>query len=254
MPRAERSDREIGARVAAYDREIGARVAAYDWRAVAGSLDECGYARLPGLLDARECASIVGMYAQRERFRSFVDMSRLRFGVGDYRYFAAPLPPLVRALRESLYAPLAAIANGWLERLGKEERFPTRLRGLLARCHEAGQHKPTPLLLHYEAGGYNRLHQDIYGPLVFPLQVTCLLSSPAKAFRGGEILLVEQRARMQSRGDAVALALGEAVVFPCRERPVRGATREQRAIVRHGVSRIHSGERFTLGIIFHDAK
>ncbi len=236
------------------DDRIHARVAAIDWPRVAAALDEQGHARLPGLLTAPECRELCALYGDSERFRKRVDLGRHRFGVGEYRYFARPLPPLVDALRTHLYAPLARVANGWLERLGSGERFPATLAGLIARCHENEQRRPTPLLLRYQAGGCNRLHQDVYGEVVFPLQLTCLLSRPERDFTGGEFLLVEQRPRQQSLGEAIALACGEAIVFPTRERPVSGVRGPYRAQLRHGVSRVRTGERTTLGIIFHDAK
>jgi len=184
-------------------------------------------------------------------------MARHRFGEGDYRYFEAPLPPRVRALRESLYPPLASVANASRARLGSRQvvgkPYPPTLDGFLAHCRRQGQTRPTPLLLRYEAGGYNCLHQDLYGAVAFPLQVAVLLSRPEHDFTGGEFLLVEQRPRMQSRGEAISLARREAVVFPTRERPVRGARGVYRTQMRHGVSRLHSGVRLTLGIIFHDA-
>jgi hypothetical protein len=181
-------------------------------------------------------------------------MERFRFGLGEYRYFDRPLPAQVDALRSLLYAPLAKIANAWQQRLGAKERHEPSLRDFLQRCHAAGQTRPTPLLLRYAAGGFNCLHQDIYGPIAFPLQVTVLLSRPERDFEGGEFLLVEQRPRQQSRGEAVALAQGEAIVFPTRERPVAGTRGDYRAGIRHGVSTLHSGSRTTLGIIFHDAR
>ncbi len=233
---------------------IHARVAAIDWPRVAAALDEEGHARLPGLLTAPECRELCALYGDEERFRKRVDLGRHRFGVGEYRYFARPLPPLVDALRTHLYPPLARIANGWLERLGSDERFPATLARFVAHCREHEQTRPTPLLLRYQAGGYNRLHQDLYGEVVFPLQLTCLLSRPERDFTGGEFLLVEQRPRQQSLGEAIALACGEGIVFPTRERPVSGVRGPYRAQLRHGVSRVRTGERTTLGIIFHDAK
>ncbi len=181
-------------------------------------------------------------------------MARHRFGEGEYRYFGRPLPPLVETLRRTLYARLAPIANRMMEALSRPERYPPSLRAFLARCREAGQTRPTPLLLRYEAGGTNRLHQDLYGALAFPLQVTVLLSRPGRDFEGGEFLLLESRPRQQSLGEAIALAQGELVLFPVRERPVPGARATLRAAVRHGVSRVRSGERFALGVIFHDAR
>ncbi|MBM4265028.1 MAG: hypothetical protein FJ144_00210 [Deltaproteobacteria bacterium] len=227
---------------------------AADTAALAAALDERGHARLPGLLDASACERLIALYAERERFRSFIDMRRHRFGEGDYRYFAHPLPPIVQQLRERLYAALAPIANAWEERLETGRSFPPRLESFLAVCRRSRQKRPTPLLLHYEAGGYNCLHQDLYGPVYFPLQVACLLSRPGRDFEGGEVLLVEQRPRSQSRGEAIVLERGEGLVFPCRERPIEGARGAYRARVRHGVSTLRSGERFTLGIIFHDAE
>ncbi|HJQ82783.1 MAG TPA: 2OG-Fe(II) oxygenase [Candidatus Binatia bacterium] len=180
-------------------------------------------------------------------------MARYRFGVGEYKYFAAPLPAAVAALRTHVYRRLAPIANRWMTALGAADRYPPDLAAYLARCAAAGQERPTPLLLHYRAGGYNCLHQDLYGALAFPLQLTCVLSQVGEDFRGGELLLVEQRPRAQSRGDAIVLQRGEAVIFPTRHRPVRGVRGVYRATVRHGVSRLHAGERTSLGIIFHDA-
>jgi hypothetical protein len=221
---------------------------------VARDLDALGYARLPGLLSAGECAETSRLWKREGAFRSHVDMRSHRFGEGEYRYFTRPLPPLVSALRQHLYPPLARVANSWHASLGLEERHPPTLRGFLFRCHEAGQERPTPLLLRYEAGGYNRLHQDLYGSVAFPLQVTVLLSRPERDFRGGEFLLLEQGPRMQARGEAISLARGEAIVFPNSERPVAGARRVYRARMRHGVSRVLEGLRLALGIIFHDAK
>lgn len=229
------------------------RLAAVSWEAAADSLAERGFARLGPLLPARECAGLAFLWTEAAAFRSRVVMERHRYGRGEYRYFAAPLPPAVRALREALYAPLAAIANRWQEAFGAGERFPADLAGFLERCHEAGQPRPTPLLLRYEAGGYNRLHQDRYGSVSFPLQATILLSRPEVDFEGGEIVLVEQRPRMQSRATAIALSRGEAIVFPNAERPVAGARGAVRVVTRHGVSEIRRGLRMTLGIIFHDA-
>jgi hypothetical protein len=193
------------------------------------------------------------MYRDDTRFRSTVDMARYRFGVGEYRYFAAPLPPLVQALREAAYPPLAAIANQFEAALDTATRHPATLAGLLAVCHERGQKKPTPLLLHYRAGGYNCLHQDIYGDVVFPLQLTCFLSRRGADYEGGDFLLVEQRPRAQSRGESIAPGQGEVVIFPTRHRPLPSARGWYRASMRHGVSRLLRGERYTLGVIFHDA-
>ncbi len=233
---------------------IAERLAALDWKAVEASLWEYGYAKTTPILTAKECTELIALYADESRFRSRIDMARYRFGVGDYRYFAAPLPPLVAALRRHAYPPLAGVANRWMEALGARERYPDDLPGLLARCRRAGQRKPTPLLLHYEAGGYNCLHRDLYGEVAFPLQLTCFLSRRGVDYTGGEFLLVEQRPRGQSRGEAIPTEQGEMVIFATAERPVRGARGYFRAGMRHGVSRILSGSRYTLGVIFHDAR
>ncbi len=230
------------------------RVTHYDWEQIATDLDELGYARLPALLSAGECRALAALWGEEKHFRSHVILEKHRFGRGAYKYFARPLPPLVESLRTAFYSRLARIANTWREALGEGERFPSTLRAFLAHCRANGQTRPTPLLLHYTRDGFNCLHQDLYGAVAFPLQVTCLLSRPERDFRGGEFLLVEQRPRRQSAGEAIALRAGEAIVFPTRERPVEGVRGIYRAQTRHGVSRIHSGERATLGLIFHDAK
>jgi hypothetical protein len=217
------------------------------------SLDRDGYAVLPGTLDAAACRELVALYDERERFRSRVVMARHGYGSGEYKYLAYPLPPLVGELRHRLYALLAPIANEWERQLRREPAFPDALDRYLARCHAAGQQRPTPLILKYGPGDYNCLHQDLYGELVFPLQATVLLSRPGEDFTGGEFLLVEQRPRRQSKGEVVALRQGDAVIFPVNHRPVAGARGFYRATMRHGVSRLRSGARFTLGLIFHDA-
>ena len=233
---------------------IRRRIEALDWDAIREGLDEEGCARLPSLLTAAECRTLTRLYAVEKRFRTAISLDRYRFGSGEYKYFAYPLPPLVAALRESLYPRLAVIANHWNRRLGIPDPFPGSLRAFLARCGAEGQTRPTPLLLHYEAGGYNRLHRDLYGAIAFPIQLTCLLSRPGPDFTGGEFLLLEQRPRMQSRAEAISLELGEGILFPTADRPVPSARGFARAQMRHGVSRVRSGERTTLGIIFHDAK
>jgi uncharacterized protein len=221
---------------------------------IEAELDARGYA-LPGrLLTARECEALRRGFGRDARFRSTVDMEPRRYGRGRYRYFAYPLPGSVQRLREALYAPLADIANRWQERLGRPERFEPALAGFLARCHAAGQTRPTPLLLRYAAGDYNRLHQDVYGRLAFPLQVAVVLSREGAEYTGGEFLIAEQRPRMQTRVSAVRLGLGEAIVFPNALRPVPGPRGDARAQLRHGVSELRSGERIALGLIFHDAK
>jgi len=233
---------------------IADRLARLDWRGIAEALDARGYATTPSVLAPAECAALARLFRDERRFRSRIDMARYRFGVGEYKYFAEPLPRIVAALRAQLYRRLAPIANRWMEAVGAVERYPPELVAYLARCAAHGQTRPTPLLLHYTAGGYNCLHRDLYGALAFPLQVTCVLSELGQDYTGGEILLVEQRPRAQSRGEAIVLRRGEAVIFPTRERPVPGARGVYRASMRHGVSRLRSGERLSLGIIFHNAE
>jgi len=224
-----------------------------DWMRVAAELDQQGWAMLPGLLTAAQCFATTALYESDDAFRSRVVMARHGFGRGEYKYFRYPLPPLVARLRARLYPHLATIANGWQERLGHEARFPDTHADYLARCHAAGQMRPTPLLLRYGPGDYNCLHQDIYGEALFPLQVAALLSAPGRDFTGGEFVLTEQRPRMQSRVMVVPLDLGDGVVFAVNQRPVKGARGDYRVTLRHGVSRLQSGQRHTLGIIFHDA-
>ncbi|MCC7046939.1 MAG: 2OG-Fe(II) oxygenase [Alphaproteobacteria bacterium] len=233
---------------------IARRVACVDWLTVAAELDERGFARVPDLLTPAACKALAALYGDEARFRSRVIMARHGFGRGEYQYFADPLPPPVAELRGAIYPLLAPVANRWSEHLRGAPRFPPTLDRYSAQCHRAGQAKPTPLLLKYGSGDYNCLHQDLYGELVFPLQLTILLSDPARDFTGGEFLLVEQRPRRQSRGEAIRLGQGEAVIFAVRERPVAGSRGYYRATMRHGVSTVRSGSRFTLGIIFHDAK
>jgi uncharacterized protein len=234
--------------------DIGERIQALDWSTIERSMWAYGYAKTPVILTPEECAELITLYDDDRRFRSRVDMARYRFGVGEYKYFATPLPTLVAELRERAYPPLAAIANQWQAALGDPEMFPRDLAGLRRRCHKSGQAKPTPLLLRYEAGGYNCLHQDIYGDVVFPLQITCFLSRRGVDYEGGDFLLVEQRPRAQSRGESIATEQGEIVIFTTRHRPVEGSRGVYRAAMRHGVSRITRGLRYTLGVIFHDAK
>jgi hypothetical protein len=227
-------------------------VAAADWDRIAKGLDDLGYATLP-LLGPEECAVIAGLYPDDALFRSRIAMARHGFGSGEYKYFRYPLPALVQGLRESLYPRLARIADAWNEALGLVPRFPETLEAYLSQCHAAGQRKPTPLLLDYGAGDYNRLHQDLYGAHVFPIQATVLLSAPGRDFEGGAFVLTEQRPRLQSRAEVVPLGLGDAVLFAVNHRPARGARGYHRVAMRHGVSRIIAGHRCTLGIIFHDA-
>lgn len=227
--------------------------AGLDSDALARALDTDGFALTP-LLDAATCAGLVGAYDDdRVRFRSTVRMARHGFGQGEYRYFDYPLPAAVQALRERLYAALAPIANAWQARLGREHNWPDSLAEALARCHAAGQRRATPLLLRYGAGDYNCLHQDVYGPLHFPLQAIVLLSEPGVDFEGGELVLVEQRPRMQSRPTVIPLQQGQAAIVPVRERPREGTRGVYRTQLRHGVSSVRAGRRHTLGLIFHDA-
>ncbi len=231
-----------------------ARVWAEDWAALAAEVDEVGHAiSSRPWLTAEECAVLRDGFDDDARYRSTVDMRRHRFGEGTYRYFDRPLPAIVAAIREAAYPPLARVAISWADRLRRADRPPERLADLVARCEAAGQTRPTPLILRYGPGGWNALHQDLYGEVAFPLQVTVALSRPGVDFTGGEHLFVEQRPRAQSRGTACVVPLGHAVVFPTRERPERGAAGDHRVAVRHGVSTVRSGERFALGVIFHDA-
>jgi uncharacterized protein len=225
-----------------------------DWPAVVAQLDSRGCAVLPRLLPPASCHDLAKLYADEDRFRSRVVMSQHGFGRGEYKYFSYPLPPLIAGLRTSLYPPLAPVANEWSRRLGEDRRYPATLAELLERCHAAGQVKPTPLLLQYGPEDYNCLHQDLYGEWVFPLQLTLLLSQPERDFTGGEFVLTEQRPRMQSRAEVVPLEQGDAVVFAVHHRPVRGTRGDYRVHLRHGVSRVRSGRRHTLGVIFHDAR
>ena len=229
------------------------RIAALDWARIAHDLSAYGCAATGPLLGADECAGLAEMYPQDTPFRSRIVMARHGFGRGEYKYFANPLPEPVGTLRSALYPCLAPIANRWTEAMGMEERFPEHHAEFLARCHAAGQRRPTPLLLQYGPGDYNCLHQDVYGEHVFPLQVAFLLSKPGADFTGGAFVLTEQRPRMQSRAEVVGLEQGERVIFAVRERPVEGVRGVYRVQLRHGVSRIHAGKRHTLGIIFHDA-
>lgn len=224
-----------------------------DWDAVAAGLDAAGVASLGQLLTPAECRALVALYEAPGRFRSRVVMARHGYGRGEYQYFAHPLPDPVQALRSALYPRLVPVANRWNAAMGLAVRYPEEHAAFLARCHAAGQAKPTPLLLRYGPGDYNCLHQDLYGEHVFPLQVVLLLSAPGVDFSGGEFVLTEQRPRMQSRAEVVPLAQGEAAVFAVAQRPVQGSRGPYRVTMRHGVSRLREGQRHTLGIIFHDA-
>jgi hypothetical protein len=228
-------------------------LAAYDWKAIEGQLDSTGCVVLPKLLSAHECADIASLYADERRFRSHVVMARHGFGRGEYRYFKYPLPDLLGDLRTALYPRFVGIANAWNARMNVGERFPADHAAFLKRCHEARQVRPTPLLLKYGPGDFNCLHQDLYGDLWFPIQVAVLLSQPSKDFTGGEFVLTEQRPRMQSRAEVVPLHQGDGVAFAVNNRPVQGTKGSYRVKLRHGVSRLRSGTRYTAGIIFHDA-
>jgi uncharacterized protein len=231
-----------------------ARVARYDWPAAGADLDAFGCAVLKALLTPAECQSITALYPQEQHFRSHIHMARHGFGKGEYRYFKYPLPSPIAELRTALYPQIAPFANAWNERMNVAARYPKTHAEYLAKCHAAGQLRPTPLLLRYGPGDYNCLHQDLYGELAFPLQVAVLLSAPNRDFTGGEFVLTERRPRMQSRVEVVALEQGDAVIFAVHHRPVQGSKGAYRVDLRHGVSRLRTGQRHTLGIIFHDAK
>jgi len=234
---------------------IQKRIDAINWIEIEESLYARGYAVTDPILTPEECASIISLYDNPARFRSQVIMERHRFGVGDYKYFSHPLPEAVANLRTSVYPHLAPTANEWAKALGEPKPpFPLDHAAFLKICHNAGQTKPTPLVLHYEAGGYNCLHQDLYGEIAFPLQMVFLLGQPGRDWEGGEFLLVEQQPRAQSKAEVVAANQGQAIIFTTRYRPVKGSRGYYRVNLRHGVSRVHRGTRYTLGIIFHDAK
>ena len=232
---------------------IERRIAAIDWPQVSTDLDAQGWAILPALLSPAEAESIANLYDQEAGFRSRVVMARHGFGQGEYRYFSYPLPDLVQSLRTSAYPPLAPIANRWQARLGKDLRFPDDHAAFLERCHGAGQTRPTPLLLEYGPGDYNCLHRDVYGEHVFPLQIAILLDQPGEDFTGGEFVMTEQRPRMQTRPMVLPLRKGDAAVFAVAGRPVKGARGDYQVKLNHGVSRLRTGRRHTLGVIFHDA-
>lgn len=230
------------------------QVSALDWPRIETDLNERGYATIGQILSAEQCRELAATYPDDTVFRSQVIMARHGFGRGEYKYFRYPLPEIIQALRTNLYPRLAKVANEWEQALGHEAAYPADHAAYLKKCHAAGQTRPTPLLLKYGAGDYNCLHQDLYGDLFFPLQVAFLLSEPGQGFSGGEFVLVEQRPRMQSRVEVVPLRQGEGVIFAVNQRPVRGSRGYYRVAMRHGVSRLRSGERYTLGVIFHDAK
>jgi hypothetical protein len=249
-----------GGRVASTDVQgaVAARVAGLDWETIDRDLDQRGYALTGPLLNRLECAGLIADYERDELYRSRVFMKRHNFGLGEYRYFSAPLPHLVQSLRSAAYPHLAPLANRWAGRMKQDRRFPDDLETFLATCHEQGQTRPTPLILRYGEGDYNCLHQDLYGEIVFPLQLAVLLNDPGAEseggdFEGGEFVVTEQRPRMQSRAEVVPLRKGEAVIFAVNERPVQGTRGSYRVKVRHGVSRLRAGSRHSLGVIFHDA-
>ena len=234
--------------------DLTRRVANYDWEEISARIDESGWGMIPGLLTNAECEVFTNLYSDPRLFRSHIIMARHGFGRGDYKYFGDPLPQSIRSLRTALYERLVTTGNRWNTRLEIDVQFPSSHPEFIERCHQAGQTKPTPLLLRYRSGDFNALHQDVYGDLVFPLQVAVLLSAPMTEFTGGEFVLIEQRPRMQSRAEVVPLSRGDAVAFAVRHRPVEGKRGFYRVNLRHGVSRLRSGKRFTLGVIFHDAR
>ena len=233
---------------------ITKRIARLDWMQILASLDADGHAAIAPILTPAECDDLIAMYGQRERFRSRIDMARLRFGLGEYKYFAAPLPQIVAQLRSNLYARVAPLANEWMRAMRIGAQFPPDFDAFCEECRRAGQAKPAPLILRYGDGGFNNMHQDLFGEIFFPLQFTFMLSRPGSDFTGGEFLMLEQRARAQSRCEAISLDQGAGILFATRWRPVKGSRGYYRVNVRHGVSRIRGQRRFTLGIIFHDAR
>ena len=230
------------------------RIDQLDWNRIADDLSARGSTVLEGVLSSEECRALAALYPDDTRFRSRVIMSRHGFGKGEYKYFSYPLPPVIADLRTALYARLAPVANDWNARMGIATRYPARHKDFLALCHKAGQKRPTPLLLQYAEGDFNCLHQDLYGELAFPLQATLLLSEPQRDFTGGEFVITEQRPRMQSRAEVVPLSQGDMVIFAVHHRPVQGTRGTYRVNLRHGVSRLRTGRRHTVGVIFHDAK
>jgi uncharacterized protein len=233
---------------------IAKRVEELDWSRIGRDLDERGYAATPRVLSEDECEGVAGLFDKEARFRNVIDMRRLRFGSGVYKYFDNPLPEAVQGLREAFYPPLSKVANDWAKKLGVKEVYPDALEEFLALCREKGQTRPTPLILRYEEGDYNALHQDVYGEVGFPFQVLTVLSRREEDYTGGEFLLMTQRPRAQSIGEAITLDQGEMLIFPNKHRPVEGKRGHYRVNVRHGVSPLRSGERYALGVIFHDSE
>ena len=235
-------------------KQLSERIAAFDWHSLQQTLDEQGYAIIPSLMNNDECQEIINMYDKESYFRNTIDMARYRFGIGEYKYFKNPLPDLLQRLREGFYPELAKTANRWLQQLGRDAVYPATLPEFLEQCHQQEQLRPTPLILKYETGGYNCLHQDLYGEVFFPFQVVFALNQKETDYTGGEFLLVEQRPRAQSRGYVITLDQGAGLIFPTNHRPVLGTRGYYKTSLRHGVSTITSGTRYALGIIFHDAK
>jgi hypothetical protein len=233
---------------------IAQRVEELDWSRIYRDLDERGYALTPRILSEAECEELRSLFSEEDRFRNVIDMRQVRFGSGVYKYFDNPLPEAVEDLREAFYPPLSAVANDWAEKLGQREAYPGTLQEFLEICHEAGQVRPTPLILRYEEGDYNALHQDVYGEVGFPFQVLTVLSRRGEDYTGGQFLLVTQRPRAQSVGEAITLEEGEVLIFPNKHHPVEGKRGHYQVNVRHGVSPLRSGERYALGVIFHDAE
>ncbi|HEV2957150.1 MAG TPA: 2OG-Fe(II) oxygenase [Xanthobacteraceae bacterium] len=229
-------------------------LSAVDWERMLGELDAAGHAVVPGVLDGAQCAEVAALYQEPGAFRSHIVMQRHGFGQGEYRYFSYPLPEIVTRLREAAYPPLARLANAWSKHLGGTHEYPPTLAAFTAQCHAHGQTRPTPLLLNYGPGDYNRLHQDLYGDIYFPIQMVVLLSEPGRDFTGGEFVLTELKPRMQSRVDVVPLRQGDACLFAVNHHPAKGTRGYYRAGMRHGVSQVRSGHRMTLGVIFHDAR
>lgn len=233
---------------------LAERITALDWHLIQQSLNEQGYAKIPSILDQAQCHEIINTYEHNNNFRNTIEMGRYRFGIGEYKYYQAPLPNLIAQLRNGFYPLLAQTANHWLAQLGRDAIYPDTLAHFLDQCHQLGQVRSTPLILKYEAGGYNCLHQDLYGEVFFPFQVVFALNQKEKDYTGGEFLLLEQRPRAQSRGQVITLEQGAGLIFPTNHRPVSGSRGYYKTTIRHGVSTIISGTRYSLGIIFHDAK
>lgn len=236
------------------DNHLAVRINDLDWDSIQISLDEIGYAKLPSLLNKTECKEIIDTYEKQDYFRSTIDMARYRFGIGEYKYYDKPLPESLLQLRVGFYPELAKTANRWLNQLGQSPEYPLTLELFLDQCHEQGQNRSTPLILKYEVGGYNCLHQDLYGQVAFPFQIVFALNQEKVDYTGGQFLLVEQRPRAQSRGHVITLEQGEGFIFPTNHRPVLGTRGHYKTTLRHGVSTVTSGTRYSLGIIFHDAK